>query len=256
MPYEKVAFTGSRGHELAARLDLPDGDVKAYGLFAHCFSCSKDLSAVNRISRALNEDGIAVFRFDFTGLGQSEGNFSNTNFTSNVNDILAAADYMRNELSAPSVMMGHSLGGAATFLAANRVPEVRAVATIGAPANAVNVLKQFGDDIATIEKEGEADVLLGGRPFVIKKQFVDDARSQDLLAEVATLKKPLLVMHSPIDDTVDIDHARQIYEAAKHPKSFISLDTADHLLMKNSADSQYVARVISAWASQYLNSNI
>jgi len=237
---------------LAARLDLPDDDIKAYGLFAHCFSCSKDLSAVNRISRALNEDGIAVFRFDFTGLGQSAGDFSNTNFTSNVADILSAVDYMRAELQAPAVMMGHSLGGAATFMAANSVPEVRAVATIGAPANAHNVLKQFSSDIETIEQEGEANVLLGGRPFVIKKQFVDDARDQDLLAEVATLRKPLLVMHSPIDDTVDIDHARQIYEAAKHPKSFVSLDTADHLLMKNAADSQYAARVISAWASQYI----
>jgi pimeloyl-ACP methyl ester carboxylesterase len=253
MAYEKVTFKGSRGHELAARLDLPNGDIKAYGLFAHCFSCSKDLSAVNRISRALNDDGIAVFRFDFTGLGQSEGNFSNTNFTSNVNDILSAAEHMREHLAPPAVMMGHSLGGAATFIAANQVPEVRAVATIGAPANAVNVLKQFGDDLKTIEQEGEADVLLGGRPFVIKKQFVDDARSQDLLAEVASLKKPLLVMHSPIDNTVDIDHARQIYEAAMHPKSFVSLDTADHLLMEKAADGQYVARVISAWASQYIN---
>jgi len=253
MAYEKVTFAGSSGHELAARLDLPEGDIKAYGLFAHCFSCSKDLSAVNRISRALNDDGIAVFRFDFTGLGQSDGNFSNTNFTSNVGDILAAVDYMRGNLEAPSVMMGHSLGGAATFMAANSVPEVRAVATIGAPANAHNVLKQFGDDIEKIEAEGEADVLLGGRPFVIKKQFIDDARDQDLLAEVAALKKPLLVMHSPIDQTVSVDHARQIYEAAKHPKSFISLDTADHLLMQNPADSQYAARVISAWASQYIH---
>lgn len=244
---------GSQKFELAARLDAPDGNIKAYGLFAHCFSCSKDLSAVNRISRALNEDGIAVFRFDFTGLGQSEGNFSNTNFTSNVNDILAAADFMRAELSAPAIMMGHSLGGAATFLAANDVPEVQAVATIGAPANAVNVLKQFGDEIETIEQEGRADVLLGGRPFVIKKQFVDDARSQDLLSEVAALKKPLMVMHSPIDDTVDIDHARRIYESAMHPKSFISLDKADHLLMKNASDSVFVARVISAWASQYID---
>jgi len=253
MAYEKITFTGSRGHELAARLDLPGDAIKAYGLFAHCFSCSKDLSAVNRISRALNDDGIAVFRFDFTGLGQSDGNFSNTNFTSNVADILAAVDYMRSNLEAPAVMMGHSLGGAATFMAANNVPEVRAVATIGAPANAHNVLKQFGDDIETIEAEGEANVLLGGRPFVIKKQFIDDARDQDLLAEVTALKKPLLVMHSPIDETVDIDHAREIYEAAKHPKSFVSLDTADHLLMKNAADSKYVARVISAWASQYIH---
>tara|TARA_R110002096_G_scaffold302466_3_gene497382 strand:- start:781 stop:1263 length:483 start_codon:yes stop_codon:yes gene_type:complete len=160
---------------------------------------------------------------------------------------------MRTELSAPAIMMGHSLGGAATFLAANKVPEVQAIATIGAPANAVNVLKQFGDEIETIEQEGRADVLLGGRPFVIKKQFVDDARSQDLLAEVAALKKPLMVMHSPIDDTVDIDHARRIYESAMHPKSFISLDKADHLLMKNASDSVFVARVISAWASQYID---
>lgn len=252
MPSQKATFMGSQGFELAARIDAPAGDIKAYSLFAHCFSCSKDLSAVNRISRALNEDGIAVFRFDFTGLGQSGGNFSNTNFTSNVNDILAAVAYMRAELSPPAIMMGHSLGGAATFLAATQVPEVRAVATIGAPANAVNVLKQFDSEMETIEQEGKADVLLGGRPFVIKKQFVDDARSQDLLSEVAALKKPLLVMHSPIDATVDIDHARQIYDAAKHPKSFISLDKADHLLMENPADGIFAARVISAWATQYL----
>jgi len=253
MPSEKATFMGSQGFELAARLDTPDTEIKAYSLFAHCFSCSKDLSAVNRISRALNEDGIAVFRFDFTGLGKSEGDFSDTNFSSNVSDILAAVDYMREALSPPAVMMGHSLGGAATFLAANRVPEVRAVATIGAPANAVNVFKQFGEDIEEIEEKGSADVLLGGRPFVIKKQFVEDARSQDLLTEVAALKKPLMVMHSPIDDTVDIDHARRIYEAAMHPKSFISLDKADHLLMKNANDSVFAARVISAWASQYIN---
>ncbi|PCI59315.1 MAG: osmotically inducible protein OsmC [Kordiimonadales bacterium] len=252
MAYERVSFMGASGHELAARLDLPKGEIKAYGLFAHCFSCSKDLGAVNRISRALNEDGIAVFRFDFTGLGQSEGDFSDTNFTSNVGDILAAVSYMRDNLAPPTVMMGHSLGGAAILIAGNDVPEVRAVATIGAPANAVNVLKQFGDDIGTIEQEGQADVMLGGRPFVIKKQFVDDARAQDILASVKTLRKPLLVMHSPIDATVDVDHARQIYEAAMHPKSFVSLDHADHLLMKDPADGIYVARLISAWASQYI----
>jgi len=252
MAYERITFKGNGGLELAARLDFPDGDIKAYGLFAHCFSANKDLSPVNRICRALNDDGIAVFRFDFTGLGQSEGDFSDTNFSSNVEDILAAVTYMRENLAAPAVMMGHSLGGAATFMAANSVPEVKAVATIGSPANAVNVFKQFGDDLETIEREGCAKVMLGGRPFVIKKQFVDDARSQDLLAEVASLRKPLLVMHSPIDNTVDISHARQIYDAAMHPKSYISLDHADHLLMSNPKDSQYAARVISAWASHYI----
>lgn len=252
MKSEKVVFTGSQGFELAARYDGPDEDPRAMALFAHCFTCGKDLNAINRIARALAADGIGMFRFDFTGLGLSNGDFANTNFSSNVEDLVRAADFMRETMVAPTIMMGHSLGGAATLVAAGSVPEVKAVATIGAPYDSVNVLKQFENDIDVIEADGEAEVMLAGRPFKMKKQFIEDARSQNVQDHIAALKKPLLVMHSPIDETVGVEHARKIYEAAKHPKSFVSLDKADHLLMKNAADGQYVARVLSAWASQYI----
>lgn len=253
MPSEKVNFKGSQGFDLAAKLDKPEGDVRAYALFAHCFTCGKDLNAINRISRALAADGIAMFRFDFTGLGLSNGDFANTNFSSNVQDLIAAADFMREEYAAPSLMIGHSLGGAATLVAAGSVPEVTAVATIGAPHDSENVLKQFKNDLNAIERDGEADVLLAGRPFKMKKQFIEDARGQNVSDHITRLKKPLLVMHSPIDETVSIDHAGKIFGAAKHPKSFVSLDKADHLLMKRAEDGIYVARLLSAWASQYLD---
>lgn len=252
MPAQKIIFPGAMGHDLAAKLDAPDGDICAYALFAHCFTCGKDLNAINRIAKALNEDGIALFRFDFTGLGRSNGDFANTNFSSNVQDLLAAADFMRRELAPPQIMIGHSLGGAATLVAAPDVPEVKAVATIGAPYGSTNVLKQFSGDISRIEEEGEAEVMLAGRPFKIKKQFIEDAKSQNIEDSIKSLRKALLVLHSPIDETVNIDHARQIYEAAKHPKSFISLDKADHLLMQRAEDGIYVARLLSAWASQYV----
>lgn len=252
MKSEKIIFKGSQGFDLAAKLDMPDGDMQACALFAHCFTCGKDLNAINRIARALADDGIGLFRFDFTGLGLSNGDFANTNFSSNVQDLITAADYMRDAISAPSIMIGHSLGGAATLVAAKYVPEVRAVATIGAPFDSENVLKQFANDIDTIEADGEAEVMLAGRPFKMKKQFIEDARGQNVADHIGSLKKPLLVMHSPIDETVSIDHARKIYEAAKHPKSYVSLDKADHLLMKNPADGKYAARVLSAWASQYI----
>jgi putative redox protein len=241
------------GHDLAARLDTPAGAPRTYALFAHCFTCGKDLNAINRVAKALNEDGIALFRFDFTGLGRSNGDFANTNFSSNVQDLLAAADYMRTELAAPKIMIGHSLGGTATLVAAPDVPEVTAVATIGAPMGSENVLKQFGGKLGTIEEEGEAEVMLAGRPFRIRKQFIEDARDQNVAGRIANLGKALLVMHSPVDNTVAIDHARRIYEAAKHPKSFVSLDKADHLLMERPEDGIYAARILSAWASQYLD---
>ena len=252
MKSEKVVFTGSQGFELAARYDGPDETPVATALFAHCFTCGKDLNAINRIARALATDGIGMFRFDFTGLGLSNGDFANTNFSSNVEDLVTAANYMRGSMSAPKIMIGHSLGGAATLVAAGRVPEVKAVATIGAPFDSENVLKQFKNDLDTIEEDGEAEVMLAGRPFKMKKQFIEDARSQHVADHINNLRKPLLVMHSPIDETVSVEHARRIFEAAKHPKSFVSLDKADHLLMKNTADGQYVARVLSAWASQYI----
>ncbi|WP_417455781.1 alpha/beta hydrolase family protein [Kordiimonas sp.] len=253
MPATKITFKGALGAELAAKLDAPKGNPRAYALFAHCFTCGKDLNAINRIAKALNDDGIALFRFDFTGLGRSNGDFANTNFSSNVADLLAAAEYMRQELEAPSIMVGHSLGGAATLVAAGHVPEVKAVATIAAPFDSKNVLKQFSEDLDSIEKNGEATVSLAGRPFKIKHQFVEDARAQNVETAIRRLRKPLLVMHSPVDETVSVDHARRIFETAKHPKSYVSLDRADHLLMQRPHDGIYVARVLSAWASQYLD---
>lgn len=248
---EKFEFQGSQGHMLSARLDRPKGDIIAYALLAHCFTCGKDLVPANRIVQALIDDGIAVLRFDFTGLGQSDGAFEDTNFTSNVDDILVAADYMRTHFDAPSIMIGHSLGGTAILVAAAQVPEVKGVVTIGAPSNTTNVMKQFGCDVEEIEREGAADVLLAGRPFTIKKQFLDDIKSQDIKAAVEALKKPLLICHSPIDDTVPIDHAADIYSWAMHPKSFVSLNTHDHLLFAEGA-AEYVARCVAAWVSAYL----
>lgn len=248
---EKISFTGALGDELAARLDLPDGPVKAYALFAHCFTCTKDIFAASRIAEGLNANGIAVLRFDFTGLGASEGEFANTNFTSNVGDLVAAANYMRSELEAPKVLVGHSLGGAAVLSAASDVPEVEAVCTIGAPSDPHHVANNFKDDISRIEAEGEADITLVGRPFRIKKQFLEDIASQRLMEKVANLKKALLIFHSPIDGTVGIENAQDIYVAAKHPKSFVSLDDADHLLSRR-ADAVYCANVIAAWATRYL----
>jgi len=249
---DKLKFWGSQGHYLSARLDKPkDAEPIAYALFAHCFTCGKDIVPANRIVQALNEDGIAVLRFDFTGINESDGKFEDTNFTSNVKDILAAADHMRKTMEAPSLMIGHSLGGTAVLVAASEVPETKAIATIGAPSNTTNVMKQFGCDVEKIEEEGEAEVLLAGRPFTIKKQFLDDIKSQDIETAVKKLKKPLLVCHSPIDDTVSIDHAGKIFAAAKHPKSFVSLNTHDHLLFAKGA-AEYTARTVAAWASAYV----
>lgn len=249
---QKITFTGALGDELAARLDMPEGDVHAYALFAHCFTCTKDIFAASRIADGLTAHGIAVLRFDFTGLGASEGEFANTNFTSNVGDLVAAADYMRAHLRAPKILIGHSLGGAAVLAAAPSVKEAAAVCTIGAPADPGHVANNFSDVVNRIEKEGEAEVTLVGRPFRIKKQFLDDIRAQKLKDVIAHLGKALLIFHSPIDSIVGIDNAREIYEAAKHPKSFVTLDDADHLLSKR-ADAVYCANVIAAWAERYLD---
>lgn len=253
MPSQKITFKGSSGEMLSAKLDSPQGETKSYALFAHCFTCGKDLSTINRISKALNDRGIALFRFDFTGLGLSKGEFANTNFSSNVEDLILAEKFMEENLEAPDIMIGHSLGGAATLVAAAQSPKTKAVAVIGAPSNATNVLKQFGGDLAEINEKGEANVKLAGRPFKIKKQFIEDAKAQNVLDIVANMKKALLILHSPIDETVSISHAKEIYEAAKHPKSFISLDKADHLLLKKPEYSQYVADMIAIWAGQYVN---
>lgn len=251
---EKITFIGSHGVSLAARLELPEGPPKAYAIFAHCFTCSKDVFAASRIAGALTEHGIAVLRFDFTGLGMSEGDFANTNFSSNVADLLAAADFLRDNYEAPTILIGHSLGGAAVLAAAGDVPEVRAVATIGAPAEADHVVHSFGARIDEIADKGVAEVTLGGRQFTIQKQFLDDVAQQKLEPKIANLKKALLIFHSPVDATVGIESAAQIYAAAKHPKSFVSLDDADHLLSKR-ADAIYVASVLSAWAERYLPDN-
>ena len=248
----QVTFKGVQGDELAARLDLPKGSVRAYALFAHCFTCSKDVFAASRISRALAARGIAVLRFDFTGLGGSDGDFANTNFSSNVQDLIAAADFLRGEYEAPALLVGHSLGGAAVLAAARHVPEARAVATIAAPSSAEHVKAHLTDSIAEIEQKGEAEVILGGRPFRIRKQFLDDIEGHTLANEIAHLKKALIVFHAPLDEIVSIDNATDIFVAAKHPKSFVSLDDADHLLTRKK-DAVYVANVLSAWASRFID---
>lgn len=248
---QRLEFPGHSGAKLAARLDLPIGPVRAYALFAHCFTCSKDLAAVRRISADLAREGIAVLRFDFTGLGSSEGEFASTNFSSNTADLGSAADYLRDHYQAPSVLIGHSLGGAAVLAVAGKVPEVRAVVTIGAPSDAAHVLKNLGSSVEAIEKNGAVEVDLAGRTFTLKKQFVEDVRSQRIKDAVATMKKPLLILHAPRDETVGIENATEIFLAAKHPKSFVSLDTADHLLTRPE-DAAFAARVITGWLSRYI----
>lgn len=248
---QKVTFPGHKGDSLAARLDLPSGTIGAYALFAHCFTCSKDIAAARGISHELAAAGIAVLRFDFTGLGASGGEFANTDFSSNVEDLVQASAFLRENYAAPALLVGHSLGGAAVLAAASRIAEVRAVVTIGAPADVEHVLHQLGSSLEEIEARGEAEVRLGGRPFRIARSFVDDARMQDLTTTVAGIKAALLVLHAPTDQMVGIDNAARIFTAARHPKSFVSLDGADHLLTAQ-ADAAYAARVIAAWGSRYL----
>lgn len=247
----KIEFD-SNDIKLAGLLETPeDNDVKAYALFAHCFTCGKDIAAASRISRALVNLGFGVLRFDFTGLGNSDGDFANTNFSSNVEDLVAAADYLRKNHKAPSMIIGHSLGGAAVLKAAGDIPEIAAVVTIAAPFQTHHVSKQFGEDVEKIEKEGEAEVCLAGRKFKVKKQFLDDIGSQNS-DHIRKLDRALLILHSPVDATVGIAEAEKIYKEALHPKSFISLDKADHLLSK-AADSEYAAACISAWSSRFLS---
>ncbi|MEX0964042.1 MAG: bifunctional alpha/beta hydrolase/OsmC family protein [Pseudohongiellaceae bacterium] len=246
----KVEFE-SDGVRLAGLLESSGSDpVRAYALFAHCFTCSKDIAAASRISRSLVNLGYAVMRFDFTGLGNSDGDFSNTNFSSNVEDLVAAANFLRLEYQAPQLLIGHSLGGAAVLKAAGHIDEVTAIATIGAPFNAEHVSKQLESDLQKISSDGEAEVDLAGRKFKIKKQFIEDIRSQNN-EHIAKLRRALLILHSPVDATVNIAEAEKIYTQARHPKSFISLDKADHLLSQ-AEDAEYVAVCISAWASRFL----
>lgn len=248
----RVSFTNKAGDQLAARLELPDHrKPAAYALFAHCFTCSKNLLAVTNISRALTAQGIAVFRFDFTGLGDSEGAFEETTFTTNVADLVAAADFLAQDYEAPSLLVGHSLGGAAVLFAAPQIASVKAVATIGAPSDPGHVQHLIKSGLEEIEQEGRARVNIGGRDFFIRKEFVQDLQQSNPKALMADFRFPLMVMHSPQDTTVGIENAAAIYSAAWHPKSFVSLDGADHLLSKK-ADSLYAGEVIGAWVKRYL----
>ncbi len=248
----RTTFTGAQGDSLAAALDSPAARPRAFALFAHCFSCSKDIKAAREIARALRGCGYAVLRFDFTGLGASEGDFANTNFSSNVDDLVKAADYLRAEHEAPSLLIGHSLGGAAVIGAAARIPETKGIVTIGAPSEAAHVAHQFAERRDDIEKNGEATVQLAGRPFTIKKQFIDDIEGAKVKDALGKLRKPLLILHAPFDETVGVDNATELFVAAKHPKSFVSLDTADHLL-SDPKDARYAAETIAAWASRFVD---
>jgi uncharacterized OsmC-like protein/fermentation-respiration switch protein FrsA (DUF1100 family) len=246
----RIEFTGASGSKLAARLDLPS-EPRAFALFAHCFTCGKDIFAAARTAEGLTARGIAVLRFDFTGIGSSEGEFANTNFSSNVQDLLAAVGYLRDNFSAPALLIGHSLGGAAVLAAAPQVPEAVGVVTIGAPSSAAHVTHNFAANLDEIKANGTATVTLAGRQFTITKQFLDDVDNQNFLAGLAQMKKALLVCHAPRDEYVGIDNATAIFVAARHPKSFLSLDTADHLLRKRE-DAIYVADMIAVWSQRYL----
>ncbi|HEX2165318.1 MAG TPA: alpha/beta fold hydrolase [Thermoanaerobaculia bacterium] len=252
MRRERLRFRGSQGGDLVGRLERPVGEASALVLLVHCFTCSKDLKALGWISRALVERGMAVFRFDFTGIGESEGDFADTDFSSNLEDLALAGDFLRERIEAPKVLVGHSLGGAAVLAAARReFPEAVAVATIGAPADT----EHLGDVLLARAPElalrGEAEVRLGPSRVRVRRQLLDDLREQRMRQHIGELGKALLVLHSPIDETVGVDHARRIYEAARHPKSFVSLDDADHLLTDPS-DARYVAEVLAAWAGRYV----
>ena len=246
-----LTVTSPGGYELAARLERPSGPIRAYALFAHCFTCGKDSAASVRVTRALAARGIATLRFDFTGLGASGGEFSGTTFSSSLDDLVAAAHALRDAYGAPSLLIGHSLGGAAVLAAAERLPEVRAVVTIGAPADVAHVLHLFEPALATIEQHGSAQVALGARTFTIRREFVRDTQEQPQLTRIAHLRRALLVLHAATDSVVGIENASVIFQAAKHPKSFVSLDSADHFL-SDRRDADYAAGIIAQWAERYL----
>ncbi|QXQ05990.1 alpha/beta fold hydrolase [Sphingosinicellaceae bacterium] len=252
MPTRPFAFANAAGQQLAGRLELPVGPPHAWALLAHCFTCGKDNLAAVRIARRLAGAGIGVLRFDFTGLGQSEGDFAATNFSLNVADLVAAAAAMTAANMPPTLLIGHSLGGAAVLSAAGALPDILAVVTIAAPFDVAHVLKQISPEaLAEVERDDSADVRLGGRPFTIGRQFVADVRQQDQHAKIAALRRPLLLLHAPGDQVVGIDNVTQIFLAAHHPKSFVSLDGADHLLSKP-RDADFVADIIAGWSSRYL----
>jgi putative redox protein len=250
---ERVSFEGSAGDRLDARLDLPAGVPAAFALFAHCFTCSKEIPAATHIARGLVDQGIAVLRFDFTGLGASEGDFANTNFSSNVEDLARAAAMLRARYAAPKVLIGHSLGGAAVLAVAAQIPEAVAVVTIGAPSDAAHVTRLLPDDVVSaLDRSDEVRVEIGGRSFPIRRQLLDDVNTQHLSEAIRDLNRALLVLHAPHDELVDVDNARRIFAIARHPKSFVSVDGADHLLTRR-ADAIYVSQVLGAWVSRYVN---
>ena len=253
MNLQKITFQNKEGETLVGRLEMPaDRHPHNYAIFAHCFTCNKNLLAVKNISRALTASGFAVLRFDFTGLGESEGDFEDTNFSGNVSDLVAAARFLEQSYEAPTLLVGHSLGGAAVIFAAAKIASIRAVATIGAPSNPIHVKHLFKSTIPEIEASGKAVVNLSGRDFTIKKQFLDDLDTNSLMTIVKELRKAILILHSPQDDTVGIKNAEEIYVAAHHPKSFVSLDGADHLLTRKE-DSQYVGALIAGWSKRYVS---
>lgn len=251
MKSKKVEFKGALGDKLSGRVDMPEGEIKTCALFAHCFTCSKNLKVVGHITSELAKRNVATLRFDFTGLGQSEGDFANTNFSSNVDDLVAATEFMEKEMSGPAILIGHSLGGAAVLQAAHKIPSAKAVVTIGAPCEPQHVKHHFDAHMDEIEETGEAEVTLAGRTFKIKKQFVDDLKAAKMNDFIRNLDRALLVMHSPVDRTVGVENAAHIYSTAKHPKSYISLNKADHLLTDEKY-SKYAGSLIAPWASLYL----
>ncbi len=253
MEYKKVTFKNKSGLDISGRMDLPaDREPLAYALFAHCFTCTKNLKAIAHISRALTDRGLAVLRFDFTGLGESKGDFSETNFSSNIEDLVVAAEFMKEKFESPAILIGHSLGGAAMLHAGSRIGSTRAVVTIGAPADLAHLKQSLKDSRKKIEKDGQAEIAIGGKSFTVKKQFLDDLEKIEMQKAIRKLKKPLLILHSPVDEIVDPENAATIFKAAFHPKSFISLDNADHLV-SNEADAMYIGSVIAAWAEKYVD---
>ena len=254
MKIKRVTFSNQAGELLGGRLDLPaGGSPKAYALFAHCFTCTKDSKAAAYISRALTDKNIAVFRYDFTGLGESSGDFAETSFSSNVTDLVAAADFMQATYAGPQILIGHSLGGAAVIRAAGQINSARAVVTIGSPSDPGHVLRHIQDHREEIENRGSARIAIEGRSFRIKKEFLDDLKQNRMTGAVRDLDRPLLVLHAPLDETVGIDNAAAIFKEARHPKSFVSLDDADHLLSR-SEDARYAGSLIAAWADKYIAS--
>lgn len=252
MPSRAITFEGQHGHPLAARLEMPNGPVRAVALFAHCFTCTMRSHAATRVTTALAAHGMATLRFDFTGLGGSGGDFANAGFAADVRDIVTAADHLRDTVGAPSILIGHSLGGAAVLAAAPMISDARAVVTLGAPFEVAHALHRLDGDLAAIRRTGSGEVRIGGRPYALSADFLDALdRPDDAAARIAALGKALLVLHAPSDATVSIENARRIYDAARHPKSFVTLESADHLLT-DARDAAYVAGLIAAWVERYL----